>query len=210
MVNALKDMKDAVADAVVAELPIVSLSMHTVHDLIEALVQRTKQVTALQERMTAMVESTRARCVRAFHAKFKHPVRHTPAVPADDEVRFRLRLIAEEFLELVDATFDNDGSVSGSSYQAQRDLVRCALRLVIDQFPLSVRLADFVDALEDTSYVIEGTHAVFGVDSAPVAAEVQRANIEKDPNGPDGKPVKPPGWRPPDIEGVLRAQGWQG
>jgi hypothetical protein len=27
--------------------------------------------------------------------------------------------------------------------------------------------------------------------------------------GPDGKPVKPADWKPPDIEGVLRAQGWK-
>lgn len=34
--------------------------------------------------------------------------------------------------------------------------------------------------------------------------------MAKDPNGPDGKPVKPLGWTAPDMVAVLRAQGWRG
>lgn len=50
--------------------------------------------------------------------------------------------------------------------------------------------------------------------------EVQRSNEAKaieQPDGSfkvvrraDGKILKPPGWTPPDIAGVLRAHGWKG
>ncbi len=169
------------------------------------------QVSELQAQMTTMVETSQARRVRAFHAKFGHLVQSTPAVPAEELVRFRIRLVAEEFLELIDATFDNDGEISGHySYAAQRDLIRCTLALIIQQFPIDVDMVDFADAMTDLDYVVEGTRATFGIDGAPAFSEVQRANMDKDPNGPDGKPIKPLGWRAPDIDLVLRRQGWSG
>lgn len=51
-----------------------------------------------------------------------------------------------------------------------------------------------------------------GIDLRPVWSEVHAANMRKT-TGPvreDGKRLKPEGWQPPDIAGVLRAQGWQG
>jgi predicted HAD superfamily Cof-like phosphohydrolase len=74
--------------------------------------------------------------------------------------------------------------------------------------PVDVDLPDFVDALGDIDYVIEGTRSVFGVDGAPIAAEIHRANMSKEPNG-WGKPAKPANWTPPDIEWELRRQGWE-
>lgn len=155
----------------------------------------TKQVAELQRSMTAMVEKSLPRRVRAFHEKFGHPVRHTPTVPSEEEVRFRIRLITEEYLEFLTACVDVE--LIGAK----------KFRSIIGDVPIKVNLVDAYDALLDLAYVIEGTHATFGTLAEPGMVEVQRSNMEKDPNGPDGKPVKGPGWKPPQIEKVLRDQG---
>jgi predicted HAD superfamily Cof-like phosphohydrolase len=45
-----------------------------------------------------------------------------------------------------------------------------------------------------------------GIDLGPFFAEIHRTNMEK-AGGPvrpsDGKILKPPGWKPPDIVGML-------
>lgn len=162
------------------------------------------QVAELQAQQSLMVEAMPSRCVRAFHKKFGHPVAVEPRVPNEPIVRFRIRLIAEEFCELLDATYhDQDADVR---FQLSR--VREALERLVRHLPHDVDLVAFVDALADLDYVVEGTRAAFGVRGEPIFAEVHRANLSKDPNGADGKPSKPPGWRPPEIERLLREQGW--
>jgi len=71
---------------------------------------------------------------------------------------------------------------------------------------------DMVDALCDILYVTYGAAVCLGVDLEPIFAEVQRSNITKDGGGHDtgGKVVKGPDFSPPDIEGKLRWQGWNG
>lgn len=173
-------------------------------------------------------EASLARRVRAFHFKFGHPVRWTPAVPADEEARFRAALIAEEFLEFCAAVFETAGSRHArDAAQLVHEMVKLA--------PIRVDLPEAYDALLDLAYVVEGTHAVFGTNAAPGLDEVHRANMTKDPvyvahkdafvagqepvSGdalaraaglldPTQKPQKPVDWRGPDVVGVLRAQGW--
>lgn len=175
-----------------------------VEDLLELVRERDrlmKQVDELQAEATKAKEATLARCVRAFHAKFGHPIAHTPRIPSEDRVRFRAKLINEEYLELLDALFILPNI-------KEMETIKKLLRFLITECDVAVDLPEAMDALADLDYVIEGTRVEFGVDGAPLAAEVQRANLSKDPNGPDGKPVKPPTWTPPDIVGCLREQGW--
>ncbi len=174
------------------------------------------QVTALQTRMSELVNNTLARRVRAFMIVIKHPVLHTPQVPADDRVRLRLRLIAEEFFELLESSLvdnpalDDYGDIQQAHGLLMRALKDCRVR---------VDLPEFADALADLDYVIEGARAEFGINGGPVADEVHRTNMKKFWPGedgvptmkvrPDGKVLKPDDWTPPDIAGVLRTQGWQ-
>ncbi len=141
--------------------------------------------------------------VREFHMRYGHAVRTTPTARiADAEARFRLRLIAEEFFELLDAVLHDQGGLSQA-----RDLTFQA----VDTTPVWVDLPAAADAMSDLDWVVEGTRAVFGIPGAAVLAEVARANMEKMPTpGPDGltKPTKPPTWNPPDIAAVLRRHGW--
>jgi len=69
-------------------------------------------------------------------------------------------------------------------------------------------LADIVQELADVVYVAYGTAYSLGIPLDLVIAEVHKANMRKiGPNGPilrDGKVMKPPGWTPPDVAGVLQ------
>jgi len=160
------------------------------------------QVTELQAEGSKKADASLARSVRAFHVKYGHPVATAPAVPGDEVVRFRIALIAEEFLELVSATY---GPRAADAIRG----VHGALAMINLNHAVRVDLPEFVDAMADIDYVVEGTRAVFGIHGAPIAAEVQRSNMAKDPNGPNGKPAKPADWTPPDVRGVLLAQGWK-
>lgn len=66
-------------------------------------------------------------------------------------------------------------------------------------------LVESIDGLCDLLCVVYGTALEFGVDLGPFWDEVHRTNMAK-ADGPvreDGKRLKPPGWTPPDIQGVL-------
>ena len=139
--------------------------------------------------------------VREFHLAMGQPVLTRPTVPRHDRVRLRLRLIAEEFVELLDATLllrECNVDIGG------------LLRRIVDTSTVNVDLPSAVDALADLDYVIEGTRAEFGVDGEPVAALVHASNMAKLGGKPDanGKIQKPEGWQAPDIEAELTRQGW--
>jgi predicted HAD superfamily Cof-like phosphohydrolase len=130
------------------------------------------------------------------------PVLDVPCVPSEARVRLRLRLIAEEFAELLEA--------SVVLLESERNDLRWHLRRIVDECPVLPVLPDVVDALADLDYVIEGTRLEFGVDGEPVAKLVHEANMAKVGGAVrvDGKIQKPAGWAPPDVVGALRAQGW--
>ncbi len=143
-------------------------------------------------------------------------MRKTPGVPDDETVRYRLRLIAEEFFEMLEAC--------GVTFAVELDLGESIKSVVRDEInhwgkhnyrTESVGLPAFIDALGDLDYVIEGARLAFGVDGAPIADAIHESNMFK--VGPDGKVIKnelgkvikPVGWTPPDIEGELLKQGWK-
>lgn len=78
--------------------------------------------------------------------------------------------------------------------------------------PLEDSVEHFVgvgDALVDLSYFIAGMGLEMGLPMDRMWDEVQRANMDKFPGGvalrrPDGKVVKPEGWKPPDHAGIIR------
>jgi len=137
--------------------------------------------------------------VAAFHRAFDLPILPHPQVPSDDRVRMRMRLIAEEFFETLEAVF-GEGALC---LDDRNRLMSC-----IDVDDIKVDLPEFADGLADLDYVVEGCRLEFGINRYPIAAEVQRANMAKvgGPTREDGKRLKPPGWTPPNIAGVLEAQ----
>jgi predicted HAD superfamily Cof-like phosphohydrolase len=142
--------------------------------------------------------------VTEFHRAFGVPVHETPRVPSDDRVRLRLRLIAEEFCELLDAAGLDDYTCG-----AVRNLLMNRLATPMAK---SADIVAVADAFTDIDYVVEGSRLEFGIDGEPIAAEVHRSNLAKvgATIREDGKILKPPTWTPPDIAGELRKQGWLG
>lgn len=140
--------------------------------------------------------------VRDFHVAMNVPIATTPHIPADKRVRLRLRLIAEEFVELLEATYNSPVLINS---------VKGILNFIVDFGEIEVNMEKFADSLGDIDYVNEGARLEFGVNGEGIAAEIQAANMRK-VGGPvrpeDGKRLKPPGWVGPDILGELKRQGW--
>lgn len=67
------------------------------------------------------------------------------------------------------------------------------------------------DGYCDGMFVLVGGAVEDGIDLGPIFAAVCETNMAKEGGGirEDGKVLKPPGWVPPDVEGLLRRQGWQ-
>ena len=78
-------------------------------------------------------------------------------------------------------------------------------------------MAKMADALVDLVYVAMGTAHLLGLPWEALWNEVQRVNMQKVRAAKDGSNskrgsgfdvVKPEGWTPPDIQGVLKAFGF--
>lgn len=161
-----------------------------------------ERVTELQTAASEKANGSLGRRVRAFMQGTGQPVRWEPDVPADAEVRLRARIVAEEFAEMMAALFEASDANNWTAL----------VRSVVDRAPVKVDMEEFVDALADLDYVVEGARASFGINGDPIATEVHRANMAKLDGGtlrPDGKFLKPAGWTPPDIRRVLWEQGWR-
>lgn len=150
-------------------------------------------------------ESDIRKQVREFHEAFGLPVSMVPGEPNDRRVKLRLKLIAEEFLELLDSVLS-----------IPREAIQTVLNAYIDRFDSvvdAVDIVEFADACADLDYVVEGARLEFGINGKPIADEVHRSNMAKlGPNGKplhraDGKVIKPEGWAPPNIAGELAKQG---
>lgn len=69
-------------------------------------------------------------------------------------------------------------------------------------------LVETADGITDSIYVLLGTAVTCGIDIRPIWDLVHKANMEKKDGEmrPDGKRLKPPGWKHPDIEKEIRRQ----
>lgn len=140
--------------------------------------------------------------VREFHVATNCPTDpDRPTLIPDERVRLRAALLAEEFIETMRSLFGES-----SSFVSEAQMV---LENGIEYADTHVDLVELADGLADLDYVVEGTRLEFGIDGAPIAAEVHRSNMAKvgGPVASNGKRLKPAGWTPPDIEGELRRQG---
>lgn len=137
--------------------------------------------------------------VRQFHDVYEVPVA-TDGPRADrDRLGLRLALVAEEFAELVEAA---RGSVAAATIRAAWIQAEAADEGRRDTVATA-------DALGDLVYVIYGMALELGIPLPEVIAEIHESNLSK--LGPDGRPVlradgkvlKGPGYRAPDVAGVL-------
>lgn len=136
--------------------------------------------------------------VAEFHRVMDQPIETTPTLADEATRQLRYDLIAEEAEEYRAASGARGQECAGDlqpSGGETPDLVAMAREL------------------GDLEYVVRGTALAHGIPLDAVVAEIHRANMSKlDENGkpikrPDGKVLKGPNYRPPDVESVLVAAG---
>jgi predicted HAD superfamily Cof-like phosphohydrolase len=142
--------------------------------------------------------------VRAFHATYALPVAEDAPSVDRDRVHMRMALIGEELAELVEAVY---GSAAGA-------LIDQAFAAAVAADDGSRDVVGAADALADLVYVSYGMALECGIPLPEVLAEIQTSNLSKlAADGTpilreDGKVLKGPGYRPPDVAAVLaRRQG---
>lgn len=132
--------------------------------------------------------------------EFHRDVLKQPHSPADPQLRLselRASLLLEEVVETVTALVGSE-----RAYALLMDACANAEHLT---GPVEPNIVEAIDGLCDVLVVAYGTAEAIGIDLEPFFDEVHRTNMAK-ANGPiraDGKLLKPPGWTPPDIAGVL-------
>ncbi|WP_152189781.1 GNAT family N-acetyltransferase [Georgenia satyanarayanai] len=137
--------------------------------------------------------------VHQFHEHFGVPVAADAPSVDRDRVHLRMALVAEEMAELVTAVY---GAAAG------REVETAFTRAVAADDGARDTVAT-ADALADLVYVLYGMAQECAVPLPDVLAEVHRANLSK--LGEDGRPLlredgkvlKAPGYRAPDVAGVL-------
>lgn len=116
--------------------------------------------------------------VNDFLDRFHQDRQLSPGWPDDATMQLRSEMIREEYSELVEALMTRN-------------------------------LPDTVDAIIDLCYVLIGTLPSLGVEADPIWDAVHASNMAKvgGARRDDGKILKPEGWTPPDIRGLLNSQG---
>ena len=124
--------------------------------------------------------------VRDFHRTVGDPPPAAPVLPDPRVLGLRRALIAEEYREVME-TFDRMLDAGDREDSA---------------------VVSLAHEVADLLYVTYGSLVACGVDPDEVFAEVHRANMHKasGPKREDGKQMKPPDWKPADVDAVLAAQ----
>jgi predicted HAD superfamily Cof-like phosphohydrolase len=178
-------------------------------ELLRMIDERIAGMQALVDRALAAGRGRARRdfdMVGDFHAKFGLATSDDGPPPGeipDDVAEFRLRFMIEELQEIA----------RGYGYAMNVDLSRTG-----DDGPQD--LPAVADGLVDLVYVALGTAHFHRLPWGALFAEVQRANMSKERASSAGDArstrghsldvVKPEGFRPPDITGVLMAARWPG
>ena len=125
--------------------------------------------------------------IREFHRAIGLNPPAQPTVPDTALLGLRRTLLAEEWPEV------------------SEELGRLEARIAAQEALNPADLAPLAHELTDLLYVTYGALDLLGVDADAIFAEVHRANLSKasGPKRADGKQLKPGGWRPADVLGVM-------
>lgn len=125
---------------------------------------------------------TNGQKIKEFHVTMGAAAPDTPTMPDADLLELRKTLIREEYEEVTEQI---NQLKSGETDD----------------------MAALIHELTDLLYVTYGAIWACGVDPDPVFAEVHAANMRKldGPRRADGKVLKPEGWQPADVAGVIDA-----
>lgn len=144
--------------------------------------------------------------VRDFMRAADQYMPEVPWVPEEAVVKLRVKMVLEEVVEMIESCYDLE------QYTTIREDLR-SIQYDLECIETNVDLVDLADSLADIDYVVEGMRNSFGINGAPIADEVHRSNMAKFGPGSwkrkDGKLMKPPGWKSPNVGQMLIDQGWR-
>lgn len=145
--------------------------------------------------------------VREFHVALDHPIADTPGLIPANRLMLRGSLITEEVMELLCAMCGFHGKKERAFKMEMRHMWE---RMFLDRNDAD--LIEVADGCADSHVVISGTAIEFGIPEDKVYAVVHASNMAKQGGSKraDGKTLKPEGWQPPDVKGVLTKAGWDG
>lgn len=126
-----------------------------------------------------------------------------PDITVDRELR--VRLLLEEVQELCDAIgVDLYNPATGGGIRLDKLKTELAYDISTGERPVP-NLVETADALADIAYVTVGAAVTWGIPLAEVVDEVHASNMTKvgGDKREDGKILKPVGYRPPAVAGVL-------
>jgi predicted HAD superfamily Cof-like phosphohydrolase len=147
--------------------------------------------------------------IEDFMRKAGQEVPCEPTIPDPDVRLLRAKLIFEEAMETI---FALGVDVMVAPQPQQRDPVALhdgfyELKINENRLPDMIEIAD---GCADISVVTIGTLSACGIADKSLLKEVDESNLRKFGPGcskrDDGKWVKPPDWKAPDIAGVLNSQ----
>ena len=130
---------------------------------------------------------TNAERLHEFHRAIGAATPERPTPPPPELLRLRQTLLDEE------------------SAEVRAEIEHLLARQAAGEALSAGDLAPLAHELADLLYVTYGALDQLGVDADAVFAEVHRANLSKasGPRRADGKQLKPEGWRPADVRGVI-------
>lgn len=178
------------------------------------IINRTEVEQALQKYQmewdaAGVEQSDHQQRVEHFMRLAKQDVPRTPTIPSPEVRALRARLILEEALETIDAL----GCEVVSGDQIKHYLITAkALKsgAVIITPTHDPDLTEIVDGCADIMVVTTGTLSACGVKDAVPQRLVDENNLAKFGPGhtirEDGKLIKPPGHKPPDLAGEIERQ----
>jgi predicted HAD superfamily Cof-like phosphohydrolase len=171
------------------------------------LTETAQLLASTRQELVTLKAQSRTISLRDFFVNVvPHQEKHdSPTVPSDETIRLHTRIDSEEFVEKLDALYDDPAAIAQLKH-----LFRWFAEYSPIRKDLHNRLPDFADALADCAFTNEGFATAFGINLDRVFEVVAAANLRKK-DGPivDGKRMKPEGWQPPDVAGELRRQGWE-
>lgn len=149
-----------------------------------------------------MSSLTMQAAVQQFHEAVGHPVADTPQARIPDDRRvLRMRLITEEFAEVIMALMGAPSEIEEMVKTSLGTLLAALAKLGTGE----INLPDLARQIADLHYVVSGTSVEFGIPEKAVFEEVHAANMRKvgGPRREDDKQQRPEGWEPPNIQVVL-------
>lgn len=154
-------------------------------------------------------KSAHQKRIEDFMRKAGQDVLTQPCLPTAAVRLLRAKLIFEEAMETIYAL--------GVDVMVRPELQQMdAVPLSDNMYELKVNenrppdLIEIADGCADVSVVTIGTLSACGIADKPLLKEVDESNLRKFGPGSrmreDGKWLKPPDWKPPNIAGVLNRQ----